>query len=114
MTATHLVEKDTKRLYIDSSQERTRILEEIHDQGGHLGLYKTQEVIRQRFYWPNWSNDVKRHLRSCVQFDSEAVSLKAPNSRSSVMRYKSSSTSPLRITTWAMGWQNVASKQWTR
>src|SRR5690606_1100043 len=62
----YLVEGDSRRLCIDSEQETDRILEETHDNGGHLGLYKTLEAVRKRFYWPNWSRDVKRHLKKCV------------------------------------------------
>ena len=41
------------------------ILHELHDASGHLGVFKTMEELRKRFYWPNWSRDVKAHLKNC-------------------------------------------------
>ena len=61
----YLVEKNQKRLCIDSDTEQKRILKEVHDNSGHFGIFKCQELIRQRFYWPNWSNDLKRYIKNC-------------------------------------------------
>ena len=32
---------------------------------GNLGTYKTIEKIRQRYYWPEFKEDVKKHIRCC-------------------------------------------------
>ena len=32
---------------------------------GHLGTYRTKEKIRQRYYWPGFKEDVKKHIRCC-------------------------------------------------
>ena len=32
---------------------------------GHLGTYKTIQKIRQRYYWPGFKEDVKKHIRCC-------------------------------------------------
>ena len=34
--------------------------------GGHLGKGKTQEQIRLRAYWPNWTTDVRLELKRCA------------------------------------------------
>ena len=60
-----LTEKDSKRLCIESESEKKAILHELHNDNGHLGVYKTLEEVRRRFYWPNWSRDVKNHLKNC-------------------------------------------------
>jgi hypothetical protein len=61
----YLVEKERKRLCIDTDEEKKHIFKEIHDDGGHLGLYKSAEAIRERFYWPYWKRDLKQHLKRC-------------------------------------------------
>lgn len=33
--------------------------------GGHLGRKRTEAQVQRRGYWPGWSEDVRRHLRSC-------------------------------------------------
>jgi len=61
----YLVEGDLKRLCIDSVDEKKEILGQIHDGDGHLAFYKSSHAIRERFYWPNWKRDLKRHLKEC-------------------------------------------------
>jgi len=61
----YLVEGESKRLYIDTVDEKRQILSQIHDNEGHLGFYKSSEAIRQRFFWPKWKKDLKRHLKEC-------------------------------------------------
>ena len=45
------------------------LLSSIHSSptGGHLGVFKTIEKIRQRFYWPNFKDDIKTFISSCEQ-----------------------------------------------
>lgn len=42
-------------------------MEEAHDSasGGHLGVNKTLEKIRERFYWATCKHDVEDWCRSC-------------------------------------------------
>ena len=44
------------------------ILESLHDEptGGHLGVAKTLEAVKQRFYWKGMNEDVKSFVTSCV------------------------------------------------
>lgn len=62
-----LVERNERRLCVDDEEERRQIITEAHDKGGHLGRFKTEEVIRQRFYWPSWKEDIRRHLAQCYK-----------------------------------------------
>ncbi|KAH9398602.1 hypothetical protein TYRP_018846 [Tyrophagus putrescentiae] len=41
------------------------ILKKVHDDEGHLGFFKCAEVIRERFYWPHWKEQLKGHLKNC-------------------------------------------------
>ena len=45
------------------------LLSSIHSSptGGHLGVLKTTEKVRQRFYWPNFKDDIKTFISSCEQ-----------------------------------------------
>ena len=36
-----------------------------HAHSGHLGVNRTLEKVRERFYWPNYEADVQRWVREC-------------------------------------------------
>ena len=38
-----------------------------HAHSGHLGVNRTLEKVRERFYWPNYEADVQRWVRECEQ-----------------------------------------------
>ena len=44
-----------------------QVLRSCHDSkfAAHMGVNKTTECIRQRFFWPGLRGDVKLHIRSC-------------------------------------------------
>ena len=48
-------------------------IKELHckETAGHLGIDKTIEKIKSRFFWINLSRDVKRFIREC--FDCQKV-----------------------------------------
>lgn len=54
------------RLCIASNDDREKIVEHTHN-AGHLGLYKCQEFIRMRFWWPGWRKDIKRAVDRCTR-----------------------------------------------
>ena len=43
------------------------VLEQLHDSptAGHLGVQKTAERVKTRFYWPGWYQDVQDWCQSC-------------------------------------------------
>uniref|UniRef100_A0A3B3QC10 Gypsy retrotransposon integrase-like protein 1 n=1 Tax=Paramormyrops kingsleyae TaxID=1676925 RepID=A0A3B3QC10_9TELE len=60
-----------------------RILYWLHNTmtGGHLGIQKVQAKVRERFFWPGWSGDVRRWCRECRECASRketGVSARAP------------------------------------
>ena len=64
-------ENDNQKLvlqYIVPKQQRPDILELAHDiaLSGHLGVEKTVERIRERFYWPNWEQQTREYVLSCT------------------------------------------------
>ena len=61
----YLLENGAERLCVDDQNKKKKILVAVHDDAGHLGIYKCTEAVRLRFYWPHWKNDVKLHLKKC-------------------------------------------------
>uniref|UniRef100_A0A5S6Q2I3 RNA-directed DNA polymerase n=2 Tax=Trichuris muris TaxID=70415 RepID=A0A5S6Q2I3_TRIMR len=45
------------------------VLDQAHQQltAGHLGIEKTIERIRERFYWPGYRSDTKKYVASCYE-----------------------------------------------
>ena len=44
-------EKPAVRLYI-SSHLRLRVLVQYHNDNGHMGVVKSYQAIRQKYFWP--------------------------------------------------------------
>ena len=57
------------RLFVpdDDPELRTQLLNEVHAQvsTAHPGRTKTEQLIKARYYWPTWRQDVKRYVRNC-------------------------------------------------
>ena len=51
-----------------------QILKSIHSlpTGDHLGLFKTVEKVRERFYWPGFQEDIKLFINRCDQCQKRA------------------------------------------
>ena len=49
-------------------QYRTEFIRLAHENmtGGHLGRKRTEVQVQRRGYWPGWSEDVRRFLRTCA------------------------------------------------
>ena len=41
------------------------VLKSLHDESGHLGVEKTLELIRERFYWPKMGAEVEQYVKNC-------------------------------------------------
>ncbi|CAD7002082.1 unnamed protein product [Ceratitis capitata] len=56
------------------------VLKEFHNglSGGHLGITKTLEKIKQRFYWVGCRQSVAEWIANCTEF----IAAKGPKSRS--------------------------------
>uniref|UniRef100_A0A8C7YML0 Gypsy retrotransposon integrase-like protein 1 n=1 Tax=Oryzias sinensis TaxID=183150 RepID=A0A8C7YML0_9TELE len=44
---------------------RTSVMKSLHDDCGHLGVEKTSELIKDRFYWPRMNADVDQYIKTC-------------------------------------------------
>ena len=66
----------------DSSgvNHRKRIFDEAHgthDQG-HRGIRTTRDVIRHRFYWPGWQQDVNGMVKACEKCQVSKIDRQKP------------------------------------
>ena len=43
------------------------VLQQLHNQSGHLGIYKTLEKIKERFYWPGYEGDTTTWIQECQE-----------------------------------------------
>ena len=44
---------------------RKRAIMALHDDFGHLGMEKTLALLKDRFFWPKMSEDVRQYIRTC-------------------------------------------------
>lgn len=44
---------------------RAQVLQSLHDEAGHLGIEKTTELCKDRFYWPRMNKDVEQYVKEC-------------------------------------------------
>lgn len=44
---------------------RATVLRNLHDDMGHLGIERTLELTRSRFYWPKMAADVEKKVKTC-------------------------------------------------
>lgn len=58
---------------IMNAEERLRILTQAHEELGHRGELATQELLKQRFYWPFMRVQVKHHIQSCHECQVRSV-----------------------------------------
>ncbi len=56
---------------------REMVLTSLHDDVGHLGLERTLDLLRSRFYWPKMADAVERKIKTCER----CIRRKAPPQR---------------------------------
>lgn len=44
---------------------RAVAMESLHDNMGHMGIERTLDLIRSRFYWPRMASDVETKVKTC-------------------------------------------------
>ena len=44
---------------------KATVLTHLHNQAGHLGMTKTLEKIKERYYWPGYQQDTEKWIREC-------------------------------------------------
>lgn len=74
----YLSDGDATYQFVAPKSLRAAILKSLHDEMGHLGLERTLDLVRSRFYWPKLAADVEHKLKSCGR----CVRRKTPPERS--------------------------------
>uniref|UniRef100_A0A8C6PSX4 Gypsy retrotransposon integrase-like protein 1 n=3 Tax=Nothobranchius TaxID=28779 RepID=A0A8C6PSX4_NOTFU len=44
---------------------RSTVMQSLHDDMGHLGVERTTDLIRSRFYWPRMASDIEIKVKTC-------------------------------------------------
>lgn len=69
--------KETWQLVLPSKFRET-VLRSLHDDMGHLGVERTGDLVRNRFFWPKMAQDVEQYIKNCGQ----CVTYKTPCKKS--------------------------------
>ncbi len=59
-----LVVRRKKQLVLPG-QFHQQVLYSLHDDAGHLGIERTTELVKDRFYWPQVTSEVEKYVKSC-------------------------------------------------
>ncbi|KAI5616885.1 hypothetical protein C0J50_23556 [Silurus asotus] len=62
------------------------VLKATHDELGHLGIERTTDLLRSRFFWPKLAGDVEQYIKNC----GECVTRKTPCHRAAPLHHISS------------------------
>jgi len=54
------------------------VLQQLHDLSGHLGMHKTLEKVKERFYWPDYENDIATWIQECQKRNQPQPAQQAP------------------------------------
>ena len=52
-------------LYIPEHVQK-EVIEQCHDNNGHMAIEKTHDEKRTKYYWPNMYKNLYQYLASCV------------------------------------------------
>ncbi|XP_058494566.1 uncharacterized protein LOC131465683 [Solea solea] len=63
------------------------VLKATHDDLGHLGIERTTDLLRSRFFWPKLACDVEQYIKNC----GECITRKIPCHRAAPLHHISSS-----------------------
>ncbi len=56
--------KEKKKLVLPG-QFQQQVMYSLHDNAGHLGIERTTELVKDRFYWPQVTSEVEKYVKSC-------------------------------------------------
>ena len=73
--------KGTKTQIIVPKQLRSLVLKDLHENMGHLGVDRTLDLVRERFYWPHMQRDIEHHIGNacqCIKQKSPTLKTRGP------------------------------------
>ena len=59
------IDQPTLRLVVPK-QLRSNVIAQFHDHNGHMGVDKTFDNIKLRYYWINLYKDISEHIAKCI------------------------------------------------
>lgn len=71
---------------------REAVLRSLHDDMGHLGVERTTDLVRSRFFWPKMAQTVEQYIKNCGQ----CVTFKTPCKKSASL-HQIVSSGPLNL-----------------
>ncbi|XP_037833479.1 uncharacterized protein LOC119617377 [Kryptolebias marmoratus] len=71
---------------------RIQVCRALHDDMGHLGVERTVELMRERFYWPKMSHTVETYISNC----GKCVTWKSPCPRAAPL-HQITSAGPMEL-----------------
>lgn len=75
------------RLYIPEHL-RVSVIEQYHNLNGHIGLDKTYNTTKQKYYWPNMYKDIYTYVGRCVTCQARCLQkIKAPLQETDIPPY---------------------------
>ena len=67
----------TMRLFVPQHL-REMVLKQYHDDNGHMGVQKTFDSIRQKYYWPNLFRELYEYVSACVPCQTRSTQVTRP------------------------------------
>ena len=46
---------------------KATVVQQLHDNAGHLALHETTESMKEQFYWPGYELDIEKWVQQCQQ-----------------------------------------------
>ena len=59
--------RETRTQLVVPMSLRKDVCSQLHNYSGHLGIHKTIEKIKQRFYWPGYEHDIRAWVQQCPE-----------------------------------------------
>lgn len=56
--------KEVKQLVLPKKYQ-PMVLRSLHDESGHLGVERTINLVKARFYWPKMNAEIEQYINSC-------------------------------------------------
>ncbi|KAL2093139.1 hypothetical protein ACEWY4_010451 [Coilia grayii] len=56
---------DEKQQLVLPGKYHHMVLHSLHDDSGHLGIERTSELLKDRFYWPRMTTEIEDYVKNC-------------------------------------------------
>lgn len=56
--------KEIKQLVLPKKYQ-PMVLRSLHDESGHLGVERTIDLVKDRFYWPKMNSEIEQYIKNC-------------------------------------------------